>query len=304
MTLASYQETLQTLLMTPQGRKATESKSTWRAFVEQQLKSQPDWFRASLIRQPLNRLKQYQFMVVANIGDNVATMMPIARQLLAGAWDTLIEDFFCKSPPDSHQLVSQGERFIEYLEEHHADLIETDPYLPDLMLYEWIEAELLNAPNSQWPSSVLNQPVSPSLESSVVINPVASPLQLSYNISALIDAANNESDIELDIVNIRERLPADVLSEQPSFYWVNRSSASPYTCHYLTADPMLLYWLDSLKNDYEQRIVSKGQPPTLRESLQPIFDVWKAQQPNATFDAFVQPFAEAIPMLREKQILL
>ena len=307
MTLTMYQEALQSVLMTPQGRKATDSKATWRAFVEQQLKSQPDWLRASLIRQPLTRLKQYQYMVVANIADNVEHMMPISRQLLAGAWDDLIEAFFCQMPPDTFHLITQGERFIEYLEEYHADLIEADPYLPDLMLYEWIEADVLNAPNSQWPSAVTHLPVTPSLDAPVVINPVASPLQLSYNIAGLIEAINQESDIELDMVNIRDRIPAELLAEQPSFYWVNRSVSSPYECHYLTADPMLLYWLDSLKNDYEERLASSGstlKPPTLRESLQPIFEVWQAQQPDATFDAFVQPFIDAIPMLREKQILL
>lgn len=287
MTLALFQETLKTLFMSPEGQHALESDKNFQTFVKNTALSSPE--KETLLVQPLERLRQYEYMLKANVSETLQSIFPFTVELLGDQKEAVITSYFWQHPPLSYRLMAVGEAFPAFLQTQTA-CMEKYPFLAELALYEWAEAELLSAPNPNCPDErmeVVPQTLA-ELEAMIpVLNPVSQLLVLQYPIPALVEWLQNQSP---------ETIPAHLLAPaQGTPVWVYRNNG-PYHCRFFELNALLACWLNQLSDSPETR--------SYYETAEAVYAQLVEAQAGIQPEVFYPAFLGILPQLLEKGILL
>lgn len=141
-----------------------------------------------------SKLALYEELIFNTVRDTLQNIYPFTYALLSrngddkAAWETLVEHYRRERPNRSYKLMGAVSGFHQYLP-IQRELLEKFPFLPDLALYEWLEMEVMNLPDSPPLLGLLSQ--IPEIEDFSAFCPVwnsAKRLQaFNYNIPALLD---------------------------------------------------------------------------------------------------------------------
>lgn len=286
MTLAAFQHVVKNLLMTPEGKAALDSPEALQKFVEASALDARE--KRMLISQSLPRLQQYQYMLLANVRETLESIFPLTRSILRDDWPEVVQQYFWQHPPASYRLMLAGKAFVQFLGQV-ANVRDAYPFLPDLALYEWLEAELLSAPDPVYPAGLVS--AVPQTDAALhamapVVNRVSSLIQLAYPIPRLVEhlQAHGVSG-----------LTEGQWQPDPVVILVYRSQ-SPYRCRFFQLTPLLAAWLSVVKAADDQ-----GQNLTYQQTLDPLY----AQIREAVGrEAFNREFLGILGQLLEQGVLL
>lgn len=90
-----------------------------------------------------DHLHLYRELLLNNMRSFVETVYPVAKSLLPEAtWQQLVHDFFAQSACSSPFYHDISLHFREYVEHTQLPLIESYPWLLELLQYEWLELYL------------------------------------------------------------------------------------------------------------------------------------------------------------------
>jgi Putative DNA-binding domain len=237
MSLATYQQTLKELLMMEAGETALSSASELESFLESTLLSAGD--KTQFKAQDMENLKQYRYMVVATVEETLKAVFPYCFKLLKESWKRLAESYSLAHPSDTYRLLYTVEAFPEFLKEQKLPLSKY-PFLPDLALYEWIEAALLGACNPVYPTNLLAEipAARAGLETlAPTLNAVSDCLFLQYPIHEMLHFLKTHSAKEILAKNF---------TEKPTVLWMFRDTAS-HQCRTFTLNALLAFWLNLVK---------------------------------------------------------
>jgi len=288
MSLVAFEETLKNLLMTPEGSAALKSSEALKVFIDTAVLSPAE--KNFFLSQPLERLDQYEFMVFANVVDTLESLFPFTQQLLKDQWQPLAQEYFWKYPMTSYQLIHVGEAFPEFIGNTHA--IEQYPFIEELALYEWVEADLIAAVNPEYPDFKKTLiPTSPQelTELTPQLNLTALLLQLNYDISEIITFLKDHETDEL---------PAELLTPQSKCMWIYRT-LSPYRCRFFELTPLLAVWLSCVFHLHEI-----GETQSYSQTLDPLYEQLIKTSPGLSRTEFDHQFLQIVSQLMESQILL
>ncbi len=230
MTLAAFQETMKTLLMSPKSHVVLASPDALLQFLEQTELTTRE--KAWIQRQPFERLQQYANMVRWNVEETLHAIYPLTFKLLEDCPEIdlkLVTDYIYRYPNPGYRMISVAETFPEFLAEQES--LERFPFISELALYEWAEAELLSAPNPLLPEDLLHVvPQTPEelQRFAPVMNPVSRLLSLTYPIPTLIDQMKT---------NTPESLP-----QKDTLILIYRYPG-PFHCGFFELNPILVAWL-------------------------------------------------------------
>ncbi len=104
----------------------------------------------------LEKLALYESLLKNTVEETLATLFPYCRFLLGDSWPEISEQYRRLHPNRSFQLYHCGQDFPGFLEQQE-ELCTTFPYLSELALYEWLEADVENAPDQSLPSSFMGE---------------------------------------------------------------------------------------------------------------------------------------------------
>lgn len=289
MSLAAYQETVQALLMTSEGRQSTQSKETLAQYLSTSALSQAD--REALLQQPLERVVQYQYMIGANLEEALGNIFPYSQQLLEamagkGTWKALCAEFMVAMPPQSFHFVELAESFPEFLNQK-TQWIAKLPYLQELAYCEWLEAKILSYPNqdlvpyrSEVPSTMET-----FKQWHPVLNPVLSLEPFTYPISALLDQLQAQA---------AETVLTQKLQPHHTFVALYRT-VDTHRCRFFELSPVLTMWLNH----------AQSQPEGTYELLAALtYEQLRGHHPELSISQIQLQLMETLPELLEAQILL
>jgi hypothetical protein len=289
MSLAQFQDTLKTLWMSPEGAAALESEEAFRAFVTRSVLAPEE--QAVLERQSLERLRQYQYMLQANVKGTLQAIYPFVLKIMGSRQDELLARYFWQSASTSYRIMAVGEAFPDFLASE-AQWLERCPFLAELALYEWVEAELLSAPNPQYPKAL--EPIVPGAVEDCgalvpVLNKTAAFLQFSYPVPAIAESLKDQDVLALD-PSLRHPKPVSV--------WIYRMNG-PYVCRFFELNPLLAAWLCMVREADEQ-----DTQLTYRASAELLLVELRQANPSIGSDYFYREFLGILQQLLDKGILL
>ena len=96
-------------------------------------------------------LEVYHRLVYNRFEDFIKTSFPLFSSFAGEELEPLIGEFL-KLDHTSPLLIDLGREFVEFFKETGTNLKESKPFLEDLLLYEWSEIEVFNAPDEDGPS--------------------------------------------------------------------------------------------------------------------------------------------------------
>jgi hypothetical protein len=73
--------------------------------------------------------------------DVMASIYPYCQRLLGKQWESTVDDYLLRFPPEHYNFNRLCSRLPEYFTTYGGTLIEKHPFLPELADYEWIELE-------------------------------------------------------------------------------------------------------------------------------------------------------------------
>lgn len=145
------------------------------------------------------RLALYEELMFNTVVETLGSIYPYCYRLISrdGQWETdwssLVEAYRRAYPNVSYKLMGAVSSFPEFLAGQCA-LLQGYPFLPELALYEWLEMQVLNLPDS--PIALSMQAAVPSLEQWDAHAPVwnlARQLQaFQFHIPEILEAMNTE----------------------------------------------------------------------------------------------------------------
>lgn len=287
MTLAAFQKSLKTLLMSHEGSHALESAKAFKSFLSQLPLSDAE--KKDLATQPITRLRQYSHMLQTNVDDTLQSVFPITYKILEEDWDELTTHYFWEHPNPSYQLIEAGRSFPDFLLQQES-LRETFPFLPELALYEWVEADLLSTPNPVYPKNIqTNVPhtVDALKAFAPVLNDVSTLLQFTYPIPAIITLLDHHPVSELTPQQIQPKM---------TLLWIYRNN-SPYICRFFELNAVLATWLSTVKSN-------QASPLNYEETIAPVFYELQKRNTQLEADIFYQEFLSILEQLFENGILI
>jgi hypothetical protein len=87
------------------------------------------------------------------VRDTLDSAFPITLAALGEeTWDSLVQDFFAKGMPSAPQIWRLPFSFYQYHAGLETGSILSRPYLEDLLYFEWIEIEVYNMPDREYPA--------------------------------------------------------------------------------------------------------------------------------------------------------
>jgi hypothetical protein len=289
MSLETFQHTLKNLLMSPEGKEALTAPEKLRLFIEKAPLTDPE--KQTFLAQPLARYEQYDYMLLANVVETLESIFPFTQKVLGDRWEAVSSDYFWKHPNPSYKLMLAGEAFPDYLETQDHLMAEY-PFLAELALYEWVEAELLSAANPQYPDGLLTE-VPETAEALETMTPVLNEssilLQFSYPIPAIVEALKTQTITELS---------PNLIQPKTTMVFVYRTT-KPYNCRFFELNPLLAAWLSKV-----QESSAMNHPASYQETLAPLLAELRQLQPQIQAEQFYQEFLTILKQLYEKAILL
>lgn len=285
MSLATFQQSFKQLLMSPEGVEAIHSQEQFEAFVDA-LPITPSE-KAALRQQSLARLEQYQFMLWANVDETLSSIFPFIYQLLGDGKDAVVRAYFYACPNASYKLMAVGEVFPLFISQQ-AQWLKQYPFLAELAQYEWVEAELLSAPNPVFSDSfsqIIPTTSAMLAQYSPVLNDVSRLLQFTYPVPAIVEAlkAGAESEALLQF------------AQKPTFVFAYRNTG-PYHCRFFELNPLLATWIALVQ--------SSDESASYQETADSLLEQLRHQNPALEADYFYGEFLKMLQQLSENRILL
>ena len=199
--LEKHQRILGELLLERGGEDVLSVEATWQAYCQRQA---PE-VRSILSGYDRERLKLYEELILNSVQDTMEGMFPFTQKLLGSAWFELAEKYRRDYPNPSFQLFRSVAGFPEFLQtperlpESLKPIWEQCPYLSELARYEWLEVDVLNAPDPVVP--LQTEPGVPSSTDCFgdwvpVWNPVMHFTRFKYPILSIIEQLELDMDTE------------------------------------------------------------------------------------------------------------
>lgn len=149
------------------------------------------------------RLALYQELMFNTVAESLQSIYPYTYQFMsangrdAKIWEALVEDYRRAYPNPSHKLMGAVEHFPEFLSQQE-DWLAQYPFLSELALYEWLEMQVLNLPDSHPPMA--HPHGLPSLDELAHYAPVWNPSRVlqhfEYPIPELITLIQTHVELE------------------------------------------------------------------------------------------------------------
>lgn len=165
----------------------------------------------------------YASLILGTIEECLSGIYPYCEKLLTAdyserwRWKALAVDYYRRHPNPSPLLLPAVAQFPTYLATQ-ADLLKQYPFLAELAHYEWLEAELQNAPDGEYPEG--GMPVSeltPAVLSDArpVWNLVSCLVGFQYDIPALITEIKVSTLAQLKGLSITPKLTPILIYRDP-----------------------------------------------------------------------------------------
>ena len=123
-------------------------------------------------------IKYYRHLIFNIIQDGITNAYPILTDFLGEhEMNNLIHRFFSNHRCQTYQVWQMPKEFKEYVIQQESNLIETYPFIPDLLLFEWMEIELFMMEDDEIPKY---QPTGNILKDKLVLNPEIQILSMQY----------------------------------------------------------------------------------------------------------------------------
>ena len=106
------------------------------------------------------RMQVYRSLLFNNVSSFINLVYPIARTLLSETkWQSLLQDFFQNAQNQSPFYNDISLQFREYLDEQQHPVLQSYPWLAELLQYEWLELYLdtVDIPKRQFTKAPLWQ---------------------------------------------------------------------------------------------------------------------------------------------------
>ncbi|MBY0450917.1 MAG: DNA-binding domain-containing protein [Cyanobacteria bacterium] len=249
--LEQHQRILGELLLERGGEDVLTTETNWQAYCQRQ---SPE-IQSILTGYDRERLKLYEELILNSVQDTMEGMFPYTQKLLGSAWFALAEKYRRDYPNPSFQLfraVAEFPRFLQTpdrLPESLKPIWEQCPYLSELARYEWLEVDVLNAPDPVVP--LHTEPGVPSSTENFgawapVWNPVMHFARFKYPILSIIEQLELDTEtcdenghglvtasgIKAEDIDYETKQPIEVLiyrdpeSEQARFFQLNPMTAA------------------------------------------------------------------------------
>jgi hypothetical protein len=147
------------------------------------------------------------------VEDTLRSFFPVTRRFFKSQWYDWVEQYRRQHPNPSFQLYQVASGFPAFLATQ-TETVAKYPFLLDLARYEWLEIEVLNAPNTERPEGF--EPAVPDTVDELadwcpVPNQARRFARFDYNVPGILEALN---DIDEDSDTEQEAL--DTLAPEPT----------------------------------------------------------------------------------------
>jgi len=122
-------------------------------------------------------IRYYRELIFNIVWDSIISAYPIFSDFLGEQMmKELINDFFMKHKCQTYKVWEIPKEFKDYLIENNKAIIKKYPFLPDLLLFEWMEIELFMMEDIEFPSF----DDTGNIEDKIILNPEIHILTLEY----------------------------------------------------------------------------------------------------------------------------
>jgi hypothetical protein len=223
---------------------------------------------------------------------------PFTKRLLEPHWESLLTEYMETFPARSFRRITLGKQFPVFLESKRIQY-HFPAALPELALFEWMEADMVNAPEADSLRNILEKiptPKAPTIDElpyyCPVLNPFSRLVQFHYPIPSLCMALSHLS--ANDLAGSVSR--CDI---EPAETWVMgylQSASGEY--QYSVQTPFMALWLQSAGN------VAPGEI-TYRDSLKPLMDLlgMTFEGESGFYETFLEAFLASLQNLLDFGIL-
>ncbi len=155
-----------------------ESTKTQQILLSEYTRSGNENIIAQLNNVKTKGIRYYRELIFNIIWDGISNAYPIATNFLGEEkMKELTNDFFTHHKCQDPQVWAMPKEFKDYIINNRKDLCEQHPFLPDLLLFEWIEIELFMMPDEPLPPYSENGNI---LKDKFVLNPELQILFFQY----------------------------------------------------------------------------------------------------------------------------
>ena len=96
-------------------------------------------------------ISHYRRLVFNNVLDSLSAAYPLTENLLEDEWEALVHRFFATHKLQSPQIWHMPKEIIDYVNCYEKELIMKYPFLPNSLVFEWLEIEVFMMPDIDFP---------------------------------------------------------------------------------------------------------------------------------------------------------
>lgn len=123
-------------------------------------------------------IQYYRHLIFNIIWDGISNAYPITTDFFGEEkMKELVNDFFAHHKCQTFQVWQMPKEFKDYIISHRQELCHQYLFLPDLLLFEWIEVEMFMMPDEDLPIHVSQGHI---MKDKLIINPEIQILLLQY----------------------------------------------------------------------------------------------------------------------------
>lgn len=98
-------------------------------------------------------ISHYRRLVFNNVLDSLSAAYPLTEYLLEEEWEALVHRFFATHKVQSPQIWHMPKEIIDYVNCYEKELLNRYPFLPNLLVFEWLEIEVFMMPDVVFPKA-------------------------------------------------------------------------------------------------------------------------------------------------------
>lgn len=99
-------------------------------------------------------ISHYRRLVFNTVLDSLSAAYPLTENLLNEEWEALVHRFFSTHKVQSPQIWNMPKEIIDYINCHEKELLNRYPFLPNLLVFEWLEIEVFMMPDVVFPKAI------------------------------------------------------------------------------------------------------------------------------------------------------
>ncbi len=170
------------------------SKSTYlqQSLLAAYTRGGDDGIISKLSRVKEKGIRYYRHLVFNIVSDGVSNAYPIMTDFFGEEkMKELVHDFFSNQKCQNFQVWAMPKEFKDYLLQYKKDMMERYPFIPDLLLFEWMEIEMFMMPDEVMPDYEKEGNI---LKDNLVLNPEIQILFFHYPVHAKHPIKISEQD--------------------------------------------------------------------------------------------------------------